>query len=221
MRRFSAFFGILFSVLLLSLPTSQAQDGLLGALSRSGHGVSLISASEGKVAAADFDSDEKPDGAVLLPAGQLNGQRDFRIEFHVTGGRNTSIQFSSPEAELSIAAVDVNRDGAPDIVIEKAFSHERVQVYLNNGRGEFKKTSEKFVAPDDSGPQWRAAAAPQNLLPDSLSPTRGFELAATRAAIFTYPLDASRHTFWRKAVLVGCGACAPSPSRAPPSLTSL
>jgi hypothetical protein len=190
-------------------------------LSRSGHGVSLISASEGKVAAADFDSDEKPDGAVLLPAGQINGQRDFRIEFHVTGGRNTSIQFSSPEAELSIAAVDVNRDGAPDIVIEKAFSHERVQVYLNNGRGEFKKTSERFVAPDDSGPQWRAAGAPQNLLPDSLSPTRGSELPVTRAAIFIGPQNASHHTFWREDGLAGCGVRAPSPSRAPPSLISL
>lgn len=105
-------------------------------------------------------------------------------------------------------------------MIEKAFTHERVQVYLNNGRGEFRRTTEKFLAPDGSVPQWGATGAQESLSLDSLPPTRGFELPAARAANFRGPQDASHRTFWRGAVLVRCGARAPSPSRAPPSFPS-
>src|SRR5262249_16438114 len=109
-----------------------------------------------QLAAADFDSDKKPDGALLLEAGLLNGERAFRIEIHLTAGSDSAITFSSQEARLAISALDLKRDGAPDIVIEKAFTHERLQVYLNDGHGSFiKARTEDYPASDPALPAWR------------------------------------------------------------------
>lgn len=220
MRHQRSFFVILFSLLALCAPAGWAQDGLRGAWSRNSHGASIISAFA-EVAAADFDNDQKPDGAVLLRAGQVDGQRSFRIELHLTAGRNSSISFYAAETDLSVSALDVNRDGAPDIVIERALTHERVKVYLNNGNGEFQPSSEQFAAWDDSAPGWRATISVQDLPVAFLPPARGFEVAESKSTIVADGQNAGEPASWSEALPVQCGPSSASATRAPPSFLFL
>ncbi len=116
-----------------------AQDGLDGALRRA----DLVSKGDLRsplrqtLAAADLDGDNQPDGVVLVDGGWLS-QTAFRtIELHFTGRGNTDLPFESDEATLAISALDVNRDGATDIVLEQALTHKRLRVWLNDGHGGF------------------------------------------------------------------------------------
>jgi hypothetical protein len=159
---------------------------------------------------------------VLSQTGWLNGQRLFRIDLHVTAGKDATISFPSSEPNLCISAIDVNRDGAPDIVVERPFTHRRVQVYLNDGHGAFQRVeNNSFSLPDDSGPLWRAFIDPLNPPMALLSATRGFELASVKACALVYGDGAGAANFWPEVLLAQCGARAPSNSRAPPSLLSL
>lgn len=117
-----------------------AQDGLGGAISQLATTYGLWHQPFGQsLAAADFDMDCKPDGALIVDAGKVHGQKAFRIEIHLTGSRNIDLSFESDDFALDIAALDVNRDGAPDIVVENALTHARVGVWLNDGHGSFRK----------------------------------------------------------------------------------
>jgi hypothetical protein len=218
--RFSIY-GIVALVLLMFVPALRAQDGLLGALAREAAMTHAPLGFEQPLAAADFDNDQRPDGALLLPAGFSDGQRSFRIELHITSGNDDVITFTSAERSLSISALDVNRDGAPDLVVEKAFTHERLQVYLNDGHGAFHKARvEDFALPDPSAPQWqsRTAQFSQNVY---LPTTRGSEPAGLQKA-FTLALDDTRdRDLWRDVPRVQSAATAESPSRAPPSVPAL
>jgi hypothetical protein len=209
------------SLLLMLVPALRAQDGLMGALSRETAMTHAQTAFEQPLAAADFDNDQAPDGALLLPAGFADGERSFRIELHVTSGKNGVITFSTAERGLSISALDVNRDGAADIVVEKAFTHERLQVYLNDGHGAFHKARlEDFVAPNPSAPQWQSTAT-QLLSAVYLPTTRGTEPAGLQTA-YTTDMDGSRDRalpLEAPRVLSSTGAA--SPSRGPPSLPAL
>lgn len=156
MRLRSPIFPIFLISLFLVAPVLWAQDGLEGAVSKVGHGPGLLPNSfEHRFVAADFDNDQKPDGAVLLDAGNLNGQKLFRIELHVTAGENNELTFESNETALTLSALDVNQDGAPDIIVEQAFTHKRLQVWLNDGHGLFRKVrSEDFPSAPASSRQW-------------------------------------------------------------------
>src|SRR5579864_3166165 len=99
------------AVILLLTSNGRAQDGIRGALSRFELPSRLIQHTfSQQIAAADFDKDQLLDGAVLLNAGQTNGQNSFRIEIHLTAGVNTAFTFSSAESAISISALDVNAD---------------------------------------------------------------------------------------------------------------
>jgi len=218
-QRLSIVVILLFSSLLA--PGLRAQDGLAGALSGL-KGVSY-SASELRApyAAADFDDDQKPDGALLLEAGLLNGQRAFRIELHLTTDSNNAIAFSSAESELSIRAADVDRDGATDIVVEKAFSHERLQVYLNDGHGAFRPArSEDFPSSNTAAPSWHFQ---QHLsFPVwGLPPSRSLETVNLHLSSMLDQDSSERSSFWPEVLVLVSGARAPSSARAPPSFLSL
>jgi hypothetical protein len=214
--------GLLLATLALFVPKSSAQDGLRGALSQMGQAQPGAGGFSRALAAADFDNDSRPDGAVISQAGWLDGQRCFRIDLHVTAGKDISFTFPSAEPDLDISAVDVNRDGAADIVVERPFSHQRVQVYLNDGHGAFQKVeSNSFFVPDDSGPLWRVVMDPLNFSMALLPATRGFEFASVKGCALAYGDDAGAANFWPKVLLTQCGARGPSSSRAPPSLLSL
>jgi hypothetical protein len=174
-----------------------------------------------QIAAADFDNDQNPDGAILLETGILNGTRAFRIEFHLTASKNMGITFCSAESGLAISAVDVNQDGAPDIVIENAFTHRRLQVFLNDGHGAFRKArAEDYPSPDPSAPNWRVQATqvwPVACLPVS----RSFEMRSLQRVSILARNASNRFSFWPEVLLTRSAARAPTSSRAPPSLLSL
>jgi hypothetical protein len=214
-------FGIVVSLLFLFTPSLEAQDGLLGALSREmalPHGVTGF---EQRVAAADFDNDQRPDGALLLPTGFSNGKRSFRIELHFTAGDDSVISFASAERSLSISTLDVNRDGAPDIVVEKASTRERLQVYLNDGQGAFHRAPlEDFDTPDPLAPRWQAHA---ELDSNSvyLTFTRSSETAGPQRAVSADLSDTGDSHLRPAALRVQSNARSRAASRAPPSAPAL
>lgn len=195
---------------------ARAQDGVGGAFSRG----LRAGRSQPQIATADFDQDQKPDGAILVEGGPLNGLRTFHIELHVSGSDNGEIVFSSRESGLAISARDVNEDGAPDIVVERAFSGQKVQVYLNDGHGTFHAArAEDYPSPDPSAPSWRTRAM-QDLPAICLPVSRGFETECLQQ-ISILSRDASgRRKIRLEGFLVQSAARAPAPSRGPPSLLS-
>jgi len=211
--------GILLFFALLAVPALKAQDGLQGTFSAVSPTARAFSGRSPQVAAADFDNDQKPDGVLLLEAGFLNGERAFRIELHVTAGTNNAITFSSSDPGLAISALDVNWDGEPDIVIEKAFTHERVQVFLNDGHGSFHRArTEDYPASDPMVPASRTRL---NQLPPvfGLPVSRTFELGAIHRPSKVQRNHSAAFQFWCEGLLIHSAARAPSSPRAPPKLS--
>lgn len=211
-----------FLLFLLFLPSSvgRAQDGIGGAVSRLESSASATN-SLARLVAADFDNDQLPDGAVLEEAGLLEGKRAFRIELHLTAGNDDAITFSTVETGLSISALDVNRDGTPDLVVEKTFTHQRIQVYLNNGHGAFRQASLKdYPTSDPSGPNWRnqlSLGFPAACLPSFSS----LEIGILQRIASTNRSSIKRANLWQESLLIQSGPRGPTASRAPPSFLSL
>ena len=212
------------AALALTAPSLWAQDGLGGALSRLGATRSLLHGPfEQRLVAADFDNDQKPDGAVLLNTGQFDGQKIFRIELHVTTGNDTEFSFESSEPGLAIATLDVNQDGAPDIVVEQTLSHKRLHVWLNDGRGSFRKARvEDFPSSGSEGPYQVGAPSsgqecPALCLPSKLGP----ELAVAKGAVPSFGSSISGQHVRPIESAVQARANALNPSRGPPSFLSL
>ena len=129
-------------VVAATVPSLWAQDGLQGALSHTKI-ASPLNFSEPfrqTLAVADFDNDQKPDGAVLVDSGRIHDRNSFRIELHLSGSPNTSLSFESTENALTVTASDINKDGATDLIIEQSLSHKRLFVWLGDGQGGFHKS---------------------------------------------------------------------------------
>ncbi len=218
MKLRNALAGIFMLIALLSVPAMRAQDGLRGAISAGEQRTTALPGRSPQMAAADFDNDQKPDGALLREAGLLNGERAFRIELHVTAGANDSITFSSNESGLAISALDVNRDGSPDIVIERAFTHERLQIYLNDGHGVFHQVHARdYPSSDPSAPAWHARLS--QLQPVFALPVSRVSDAGSPRQTSVQPRDRSNAIkVWCEGFLIQSSARAPSSSRAPPRL---
>ena len=140
-RSFSVNFVL--ATLLLVAAAVRAQDGVQGALAQASHtallGQRLNRLSGPTLAIADFDGDNKQDGAVILETGPFLGPDNFQIDLHFTGRNNANISFQSPESNITIGALDIDHDGDTDIVIEQSFTHKGLQVWLNDGHGTFKE----------------------------------------------------------------------------------
>jgi len=212
---------ILLFLLTVCAPALVAQDGLRGALSRISSAMRSVTGFAPQIAAADFDNDQKPDGAILIDNGMLNGKRSFRIELHVTAAQNKTLTFSTAETGLGISALDVNQDGAPDIIVENVLTHERLRVYVNDRHGAFRDAPiEDYPPPDPSSPYWRALLTEG--LPTFCPPgTRGFETAGPHRMRRPHADAGWRLNVGREAVLVQSAARAAGASRAPPTLLSL
>src|SRR6516165_10415075 len=131
----------------------RAQDGLQGAVfldnAAQPFGTSCVSLLERRLVGADFDGDQRLDGAVLLHSVPFHGRKSFRLEVHLSASSNTEFSFESTEDSLSIAALDINHDGATDLVVEQALTHQRLYVWLGDGRGSFHQGRiEDFPADD-------------------------------------------------------------------------
>ncbi len=150
------------SLIALSLIASSAvaQNGLSGALSEAALRGNLMPHSIERVAAADFDNDQRPDGAVLLSGEPFKGRRVFRIRLHFTAGKDRDLTFQSNEASLAISALDVNQDGIPDLVVEQPLTRKRLMVWLNDGHGEFHQVRVEDFPPTSEAPcKWKVPIA--------------------------------------------------------------
>jgi len=87
-------------------------------------------------AVADFDHDDRPDGAVLLRAGVTRGT-GFRVELHLSTLPNSEVAFNSNESLHGIAAFDIDNDSDADIIVEHPLTHRRLYAWLNDGYGRF------------------------------------------------------------------------------------
>lgn len=212
--------------LLATAPWVYAQDGLKGALSRATFAspATLATSFRQTLAAADFDGDRKPDGAVLLDDGWLQCHGILRkIEIHLSGRRNTELSFESNETELAISALDVNHDGATDIVIEQSLSHKRLQLWLNDGRGGFRKVAaQNFPFADEviskriespSERQYRVAVC--------LPPQRGSDGTALHARALPFRACSANEEVQVHTSTAASRVTATNSSRAPPLSESL
>lgn len=211
--------GFIFAAFALCVRGSVAQDGLRGLLPRAVQG---FSGATGGFAAADFDQDSKPDGALLFQNGSLNGQALFRIELHVSSGRDSVLAFVSGESALEISAADVNHDGVPDIVVERAFTRQRLNIFLNDGHGGFEKADPNcYSAEDNSTLAARTSFNSQNVPISLLPATRPAGAWALESKTGPSIGNTTAGGFWPEVLEEQCGARAPATSRAPPFLLSL
>ena len=151
MRICSPFLCLTLIALALAAPFGRAQGGLGRALSAIGktHGLSSLGQ---KFVAADFDNDRRPDGAILLDGGQREGRQVFHIRLFIASDPDRELTFQSNETPLAISALDVNRDGTPDLVVEQVFTHKRLQVWLNDGHGRFRQARVEDFPPFSEAP---------------------------------------------------------------------
>lgn len=205
-------------------PSLWAQDGLEGAFARENPASSLnLTASiRQALAVADFDSDQKLDGAVLTDSGRLRGQSSYRIELHLSGSNNSELTFQSTETALAITASDVNNDGKPDVVIERALSHRRLYVWLNDGHGKFHKGRvEDFPSTEATGGEHAHAPTSSADYPALCLPQqRGSETAMLAASFLrARPPSTSKITASSVAPLPVSSAFSLDSPRAPPSFS--
>jgi hypothetical protein len=127
---------VLATSLALFAPRLAAQEGLEGALARA----NLAAPFAETLAVADLDNDNKVDGAVLLDSGGLHRQdTPLRIELHLSGRADADLTFDSTEAAHAVGARDIDQDGDTDVIVEQPFTQQPLQVWLNDGRGGFRK----------------------------------------------------------------------------------
>ena len=91
-------------------------------------------------AIADFDGDFHPDLASIQSGPNNSGSANYSIQLQLTTtGLLQSIQLIAPAGGLSIAARDVNGDGAIDLVLTTAWLRQPVAIFLNDGHGTFSR----------------------------------------------------------------------------------
>lgn len=134
---------VLATLLLVASPLLRAQDGVQGALAQASR-TALLSQrlnrlSDPTLAIADFDGDNKEDGAVILETRPFFASGSFQIDLHFSSRSNAKITFQPPESDLTVAALDIDHDGDTDIVIEQSLTHKGLLVWLNDGHGNFEK----------------------------------------------------------------------------------
>ena len=120
-------------LLLASAGALHAQEGLSDAFARLNRALIPANSPFGpSVVSADFNRDQHADGAVLV-----RDHDNFRIELHFRSHGTSAITFASSLPALSMMALDLNRDGNPDLIVVEPFSRQRLFVWLNDGRGSF------------------------------------------------------------------------------------
>lgn len=114
-------------------PFVSAQDGLKEALSQT----NLAMPVGHTLAVADLDGDDKADGAILLDSRWVGANNSIKIQLHFTGRPNAELSFESAGHALAVKAWDIDHDGDIDLVIEDAFTHRPLRVWINEGHGDF------------------------------------------------------------------------------------
>ncbi len=92
-----------------------------------------------RLVVADFNNDQKPDSITLRSLGQHGGKNAFSVHVCASGRTVSLLTFESTEPSIAVTSIDVNGDGSPDIIIEQRYTQKRIQVWLNDGHGGFRK----------------------------------------------------------------------------------
>jgi len=209
------------SMLLLGSQVVLAQDGLKGALTQANRTASFrqpFSPILGpSLAVADFDNDKKPDGAVLLDSDFVGPQGSHQIELHFTSRPNVDLTFQSAETNLSIYGIDIDQDGDLDLVVEQSITHERLQLWLNNGHGEFEK-GRIADFPSASAPTGQQITTGEevNIPAISLPPQRLVETMLKVCHVAGRPPSSREFAFLATTAFTDSSAFPSAASRAPP-----
>ena len=199
--------------LALLAPRLWAQDGLKGALSQAN-----VAAFGSTLAIADFDNDNKPDGAVLMASGWPQPRSNFRIDLHFTGRDNAELAFESSERALTVTARDVDHDGDIDVIVEEAFTHRPLHVWINEGHGDFREGRVQDF-PSLALQSDQHIESPPNQtdgLALCLPPQRGFEIAVLTTPLLSRPPSTDKSvSISTDSSFTSCTRAANS-SRAPP-----
>lgn len=202
----------------LSAPPLRAQDWGVGAPAAGADRCNLSSErfSE-RFIVADFNNDQEPDSITLMRLGQHGGKNVFGVRVCDSGQTASLLTFESNEPSIVVTAIDVNRDGSPDIVVEQRYTQRRFEVWLNDGRGGFHKAD---VA-DFANPDTRAPCTVAIPLKGRHSPPRAHLRRPKKLSIQTAKLPkAWRYSpsgyHWSFSVRVHQDLGGPNLSRAPP-----
>jgi hypothetical protein len=116
----------------------------------------------------------------------------------------------------------VNRDGAPDLVVEQAFTQKPIQIWLNDGHGSFRVAkSGNYPWSTELPTRWRQVFPPQDGLAPYLPSRSGSEQSVvTSESIFAADMS-ERRSVWPQVLLAICGPRAANLSRGPPSFLPL
>jgi hypothetical protein len=146
----------------------------------------------------------------------LLGSGSFRIELHFTSRDNASIAFQSPESDIRVAAADIDHDGDIDLIIEQSLTRKRLQVWINDGHGNFEKGRiEDF--PSAPVPTRELMSSERPDCPAVSLPTqRGFETMLLAGHIAGRPPSNTEFAVLSTNPLLGNHPFSSATSRAPP-----
>jgi hypothetical protein len=200
-------------------PSLLASEGLDRAIQR----VPWSDPIGGKLAVADFDRDQKQDGAVLLRPNHSSGSGRYSLEVHFSNRPHIDIPFDSIAGAIGVTARDVDHDNDSDLVVEQQFSSKGVKVWLNDGDGDFHEGRvEDYPELGHNNPVGIAAPSVRPRLLAIAPPTR----SATLLAVLTSCNAPRPPTKGTLGVPAGCAhLCLASrradSARAPPSFSIL
>lgn len=177
-----------------------------------------------KLAIADFDRDQKADGAVLLRPNLLKPFDSYRVRVHLSDRPDVELTFNAPGSAVGVSARDIDHDQDDDLVLEHSFTAKRVKVWINDGRGGFREGRvEDYPGPDDDGPLKIGAPRYQNQVLAVIQTTqRPYSLGVSSSPEAICP-PAARSVFrsGRTKQYRPVSGRDASPPRAPPSLPTL
>jgi hypothetical protein len=175
------------------------------------------------LAMADFDNDQRPDGAVLLNAGELlPGGQLFRIRLHFTAAQNQDLLFQSNETGLTISALDVNQDGSPDLVVEQVLTHKRLGIWLNDGHGRFRPARvEDFPGSTDAPGSWKVRLQGEECMVLALPSKTGNDLPVSIVELLRDQSSSSNGRNRSRVPFTQTGRLAFESPRAPPVSQSI
>lgn len=140
--------------LFLAAPCLRAHHGGVGPLSVKADRCNFSSGQFGqRIIVADFNNDQKPDSISLRSLGRHSGENAFGVRVCASGRTESLLTVDSSDPSITVTAIDVNQDHSPDIVVQQLYTQKRIQVWLNDGHGEFHKAhTDAFTYSDTRAP---------------------------------------------------------------------
>lgn len=86
---------------------------------------------------ADFDGDHKPDLALVETQSRRSAKTNYAIHIKLSAGPESAVGVNGPSGGLRVAARDVNGDAYLDLIVTSNLDLHFIQVFLNDGRGNF------------------------------------------------------------------------------------